>query len=90
MITHNIKTYNIADPFDAFQFALFLMRLKSREAELRELFAKQEEKVKEALRDGSWAQWSMSDTQGTQEAGCELESKGKEPAADEESGGMTV
>lgn len=62
LISHNVKIYNIAEPFEAFQFACFLLRLKMRERELHRLFAQQEETFIAGLKSGSHVQWSMADT----------------------------
>ena len=55
----NVRLYDLSDPFQAFQFAVFLCRLRRHNEELRGRAAGQAWAILDELRAGKVYQWKM-------------------------------
>lgn len=58
----NIRKFDILEPIQAFHLATVVLRLKAREEELKELFAKRGKKYREQLKNGDLNGWAMLET----------------------------
>lgn len=57
----NVRSFNILDPLQAFQFATFLLRLKSQDVKIERLFDDHKDTFVDALVGGTCNKWTMED-----------------------------
>ena len=60
MMERNVEQWNLSNPMQAYQAALFLFRLKRSEQTLLDAFEKRKGKLVEELISGKWQKWTKN------------------------------
>ena len=60
MMEHNVEQWDLANPMQAYQAALFLWRLKRSEKDLLDKFEKHKAKLAADLISGKWEKWTKN------------------------------